>query len=272
MKRVTKLPINPLPTAKFSGVRGDPSSLSLSQLFLPQLATHGSIMKPVYSILVLVITFITFCKAAIVQLTDENFSDLVKKEDEWLIDFYADWCGYCKRLEPKFQAADRMLKFDKTHSHVQLGKVNVDNNPGLAARFFISRLPTLVHIKDREVRQVQSTRTDNDIISFVTLEQWRDVKPKNGLLSPFSLFGHLVGFTGKLVKKVSSYSPWTLIGLLTGFLILSFGLLVLSNKKTASPTMAADNTEQQGSKDTEDIPKQIANRASLRERKSKRVD
>ncbi|KAI9468080.1 MAG: thioredoxin-like protein [Benjaminiella poitrasii] len=93
----------------------------------------------------------TFCYANVQQLTDENFSDLVKKEDEWLIDFYADWCGYCKRLEPKFLAADRILAKIE-NSNVKLGMVNTERNPGLAARFFISRLPTLVHVKDHQGR------------------------------------------------------------------------------------------------------------------------
>ncbi|KAI7895824.1 thioredoxin-like protein, partial [Mucor mucedo] len=74
---------------------------------------------------------------------------LVTEKDEWLIDFYADWCGYCKRLEPKFYAADRLLSMS-SYSHTKTGTVNVQTNPGLAARFFISRLPTIVHIKDHE--------------------------------------------------------------------------------------------------------------------------
>lgn len=37
-----------------------------------------------------------------------------------------------------------------THKHTKLGVVNVETNPGLSARFFVSRLPTIVHIKDHE--------------------------------------------------------------------------------------------------------------------------
>ncbi|KAI8087965.1 thioredoxin-like protein [Gilbertella persicaria] len=106
-------------------------------------------MKFIWLTIVSLLAFITLTQAYITQLTDENFSDLVEKDDEWLIDFYADWCGFCKRLEPKFQAADRLLGMS-SHKHVKLGMVNVETNPGLAARFFVSRLPTVVHVKDHE--------------------------------------------------------------------------------------------------------------------------
>lgn len=62
---------------------------------------------------------------------------------------YAEWCTHCKKLEPKFQAADRFIGLS-THKHVKLGAVNIDTNPNLSARFFVSRLPTLIHIKDQE--------------------------------------------------------------------------------------------------------------------------
>ncbi|KAG2232746.1 hypothetical protein INT48_001100 [Thamnidium elegans] len=177
----------------------------------------------------------TFSQAKVVELTDENFGDLILENDEWLIDFYADWCGYCTRLAPVFNAADRLLSMS-THKHTKLGVVNVETNPGLSARFFVSRLPTIVHIKDHEVRVLKPTQKENDIVAFVTEERWRDVEPKSNLISPFSLFGKMVGFVGKMIKKLSGHSPWTLIGVLTGFLVFAISLPVLLNNKTVAET------------------------------------
>ncbi|KAI9358772.1 thioredoxin-like protein [Pilaira anomala] len=189
-------------------------------------------MKYFALFLTALLAFVTFSQAKIIELTDENFGDLVLENDEWLIDFYADWCGYCKRLEPVFKAADRLLGMSSTHRDTKLGLVNVETNPGLAARFFVSRLPTIVHIKDHQVRVLKPTQKENDIVSFVTMEEWREVEPKSNLISPFSLFGKMVGFVGKTIKKLSAHSPWTLIGVLTGFLVFAISLPVLLNKTT----------------------------------------
>ncbi|KAI7899236.1 thioredoxin-like protein [Cokeromyces recurvatus] len=208
------------------------------------------------------LALITLCKASIHQLTDENFSTLVKKEDEWLIDFYADWCGYCKRLEPKFLAADRLLSKIE-NNNVKLGWVNIEDNPGLAARFFISRLPTVVHIKDHQVRIVKRIQRDADIVNFITFEEWRNVDPKSSLMSPFSPFGKMVGFTGKVVKKLSSYSPWTMIGILTGFLICAISLPIILTKKQQQFVKNKDDPIQNTSK---------KNTALRARNKSKRID
>ncbi|CEG68093.1 hypothetical protein RMATCC62417_04415 [Rhizopus microsporus] len=185
-------------------------------------------------VIVLLFGLIALCWAA-VELTDDNFSKVVGKQDEWLVDFYADWCGYCQRFESTFDEAERQLQLSN-YKHVQVGKVNVDTNPGLAARFFISRLPTVVHIKDHQVRSLPSIKTVSDVVGFITLEQWRQIDPKSGIVSPFSLFGRLLGFVGSIVKKASTYSsPWTLIGILSGILACILCLPVIldrfNNKK-----------------------------------------
>lgn len=99
---------------------------------------------------------------------------------------YADWCGYCKKFAPKYEAAERILASNAQTSHVRVGKVNVDTAPSLAARFFVSRLPTVVHIKEHEVRVIPPAQTSN-LASLIANEEWRAIEPVKGLTSPFSI-------------------------------------------------------------------------------------
>ncbi|MFN0182730.1 MAG: thioredoxin TrxC [Aquabacterium sp.] len=64
-----------------------------------------------------------------------------------LVDFWAPWCGPCRAMAPQFEAAARQLK-----GRALLVKVNSDEAPGLAARFGIRSIPTLIRLQQgREV-------------------------------------------------------------------------------------------------------------------------
>ena len=79
-----------------------------------------------------------------ITLTKENFETEVLKSDlPVLIDFWAVWCGPGKMLAPFI--ADIAEEYD---GKVKVGKVNVDEQPELAAAFQISSIPTLVVMKD----------------------------------------------------------------------------------------------------------------------------
>jgi hypothetical protein len=81
----------------------------------------------------------------------------------------------------------------------------------------------------------------------------------------------MVGFTGKFVKKMSAYSPWTLIGILTGFLVFAISLPVMLNNKKSSDSdkdTKKHDTEGENSSQAKKDPKS----PQLRERKSKRID
>lgn len=82
----------------------------------------------------------------------------------------------------------------------------------------------------------------------------------------------MVGFTGKMVKKLSAYSPWTLIGVLTGFLIFAISLPIMFSNKGSEEKVAAvkeatasDDTTKQAALVSKHTPE-------LRSRKSKRID
>ena len=77
--------------------------------------------------------------------TDGNF-DEVTKSGVVLVDFWAEWCGPCRRLAPTVDALAGDFE-----GKVTVGKLNVDENPAVASRFQIRGIPTILILKDGQV-------------------------------------------------------------------------------------------------------------------------
>jgi thioredoxin 1 len=76
-------------------------------------------------------------------LTDSNFDETVLKSGApVLVDFWAEWCGPCKRLAPTIDA----LAGDYA-GKVTIGKLNVDENPNTAVKFNVRGIPALLLFK-----------------------------------------------------------------------------------------------------------------------------
>ena len=72
-------------------------------------------------------------------ITKENFSqEVAQAAQPVLVDFWAPWCVYCKRLSP---VLDRLS--DKLGAQVSVAKINIDEQPELAQKFDVSVIPTL---------------------------------------------------------------------------------------------------------------------------------
>ncbi len=96
---------------------------------------------------------------SVIKINKENFeSEVLSSEKTVLLDFYADWCGPCRMVAPIVSAiADE-------RADIKVGKINVDEEPELAARFGVMSIPMLAVMKNGELaNQVVGYRPKQDI-------------------------------------------------------------------------------------------------------------
>ena len=100
---------------------------------------------------------------AVKHLKTAEFDAVTEAAPLAMVDFWADWCGPCRMLAPAIEALDKQFG-DK----VLVAKVNVDEEPELAAEFRIMSIPTLIVMKDGKiVNQSAGAKPKSQILAML---------------------------------------------------------------------------------------------------------
>ena len=88
---------------------------------------------------------------AVVTLTSDNFAEIVDDQELLLVEFYAPWCGHCKKLAPEFEKAAKQLA--QMEKKIMLAKVDATVETDLAERWVkITRTPNSCKIWLNHIR------------------------------------------------------------------------------------------------------------------------
>jgi len=88
---------------------------------------------------------------ATVKVDKNNFqSDVLQSAEPVVVDFWAEWCGPCKMIAPSLDEISKELA-----GKVKIAKLNIDENPEIAAQFGVRSIPTLMVFKGGEVADIK---------------------------------------------------------------------------------------------------------------------
>ncbi len=104
---------------------------------------------------------------ATVKIDSSNFdSDVLNSKTPVVVDFWAEWCGPCKMIAPSLEEIS-----DEMGEKVKIAKVNMDENPDIAAKYGVRSIPTLLLFKGGEPVAIQvGAVPKNKISSWISGE------------------------------------------------------------------------------------------------------
>lgn len=146
----------------------------------------------------------------VVVLTESNFDKEVGQDRGALVEFYAPWCGHCKKLAPEFEKLGASFKKAKS---VLIGKVDCDEHKGVCSKYGVSGYPTIQWFPkgSLEPKKYEGARTAESLAEFVNQEGGTNVKiaavPSNVVVLTTDNFEEIVLNKEKDVL-VEFYAPW----------------------------------------------------------------
>jgi protein disulfide-isomerase A6 len=146
----------------------------------------------------------------VVVLTEENFEKEVGQDSGALVEFYAPWCGHCKKLAPEYEKLASSFKKAKS---ILIAKVDCDEHKSVCGKYGVSGYPTIQWFPkgSLEPKKYEGPRTSEALAEFVNTEGGTNVKiaaaPSNVVVLSSDNFDEVVLDQTKDVL-VEFYAPW----------------------------------------------------------------
>jgi protein disulfide-isomerase A6 len=158
----------------------------------------------------LLFVFVSFASCAVVDLTPENFDSVVDGSKHAFVEFFAPWCGHCKRLAPDYEIVGQA--FEK-FPEVVIAKVDADQHKDLGSRFEVHGFPTLKFFPKGKTtpEAYEGARTPEDIINYINQHASTNAKIKKApsyvtVLDPSNFDSVALDSTKDVL--VEFYAPW----------------------------------------------------------------
>lgn len=95
-----------------------------------------------------------------IEITDTNFDEIINSDKPVLVDFWAEWCGPCKMIGPLVEEIA-----GEYEGKAVVGKVDVDANPQVSAKFGIRSIPTLLFFRNGEIVDKQVGAVPKNVLA-----------------------------------------------------------------------------------------------------------
>ncbi|KAM9985740.1 hypothetical protein ACTFIZ_012392 [Dictyostelium cf. discoideum] len=125
----------------------------------------NKLFTSIFALFLLVCVVFSEEKTTVVQITSDN-SDIITTGN-WLVEFFAPWCGHCKRLAPVYEELAQLYNLDIENSKVKIAQVNCVDNQSVCSKYDIKGYPTIKYFSEGEIKDYRGSRDKNSFITYL---------------------------------------------------------------------------------------------------------